>query len=1526
MSDPHDFPDSSDSEDAVTIPGRKPGPTAVADGGNGADGSHVDSDAMASDAEEETTEHFAVDFASSDFSSDEPTTMPQLERRGDAAGNEPTVRRIASDAGASATLDADRLATFDADPVAAGGHHSALHALLQDIERSFAGAADSSRPGPLIGDANRFQLTARLGSGGMSVVFKAFDHELRRFVAIKLLPRPEGRLHGDHVTRFLLNEARAIAALSHPNIVQVFDISSWCDVPFLIMEYLEGRSLDELMSEPMPVPRALGIAEQLLAGLEHAHRHGVIHRDLKPSNLFETLSGEIKILDFGIASLGAVVGLDGVQRSRLDASLLADSISGTPGYMSPEQWLQPEQDARTDVWAIGVLLVGMLTGVPLFANRNAAAVRDEVLSSRPTLLERDYRIPRPLFRVIEKALEKAPDKRYQSVALLRQALADAALALGHGARPRVAMAPEQRQITIVACRVTIESIVDFEVASDILRTWHNTVAAIVHRGGGFVMTSVGSGILACFGYPAVHEDDAVSAVSVACAIRDMAEEFLRPSERQAKVRIGVDTGFGVVEERAEVVGSVPVLHGAMTQRAVGLRDLAEPGAILLGDSTAKLVRGYFTLTDVFAGDSAASIAGGRVDAPRAGGGTPPGNGAAVAHSVSAIRSLTSRFDAAVLHDMCPLVGREDELEVQDRLWKQVQLGHGKVYCLVGDAGVGKSRLVHRLRLAVTADAGDAFTCQCWPQAAQSSFHPLISLVRQTLRLDLSPSDGQPENVEAQRARLISGLARLGFDSERDIAVFSTLLSIPPISDAPPPTDSAESMRRATIDRLAGLLLRMATRTSVLIAIEDLHWADHSTLDFLDYLLPRIGSQRLLVVLTARRGIDPFWRQHAVCHESELHGLTPELAGDLVRHLHHRLLPGVRLEPHRVEDIVTRSDGLPLYVEELTRAIIERGEVEADRQHSTLPPTLLGLLGTRLDQLHARTRVVVQLGAVLASDFRDGWLQVLLAGTPGAGGALATALDELCDKGIVVRSTSEHGPCYVFRHALLQDVAYQSMPPERRRAAHAQIAELMVRDSEIPRSRSPGGAPTLAVAAPELIAYHYDQADRVAPALQYWERAGTASAKKWAVKEAVGHFTRALQLLETLPSDPARDDTELRLLLALGPPLMSVQGYAAPAVEDTYARAYELCIRQGRQAQTFPPLVGLWQYNMVGGNLAKAATLGTRLLTLAEAVGDRTMRLIAMRALGTTRFLQGDLEAALQYTRAGWDLYDRALHGDLAFRHGNDPGVGHGIYLAWALWHAGYPDQALAQARATLELARSLEHPMSIAFSLCYYAIICNTRGEYLAAEPLLREALMIADQHQLGLWKALALIQLGWSLASRADASGIASMIEGIAAWRQTGARAGTTFFYVALAQAQLHHGDRAAAAASLASARDLIEQNGEHFYEAEMLRTQAALLDPVDQPAAVAELLQRALSLATSHQSPAWRLRLCCDRLDLELGRVERSATAGAAGSGSLSAAVTAARSLLEDCFGWFQEGHDTADLRRAAALLERSDQGADG
>lgn len=1414
--------------------------------------------------------------------------LPTLRRPAGAVepGYESTERRGGRTwaFGDGATLDAENVGS----PRAAGA--SALDALLADIERSFAGAADSVTPGPLIGHANRFQLTSRLGHGGMGVVFRAFDHELRRYIAIKLLAPSQLGLSEGGVDDFLRNEARAIAALSHPNIVQVFDISSWCEVPFLVMEYLEGRSLDELPAEPMAVPRVLAIAEQLLSALEHAHEHGVIHRDLKPSNLFETARGDLKILDFGIASLGHPRGPSGEPKTSPDASAVAAAISGTPGYMSPEQWISPVQDERTDLWAVGVLLVGMLTGRPLFAERGASEVRAEVLSERPTLVERDYRIPRPLFRVLEKALEKDPERRYQTATALRQALADAGVALGHGARVRASLAPEQRQVTLVAAHLSIDAVGDFETAAEILRTWHNTVGAIVQRAGGFVMTSAGASVVACFGYPVAQEDDAVRAVNVACAIRDTSAELLRPGGRRAKVRVGVDSGHGVIEEVPVSAGGVPLFHGAAAQGVVALRERAEVGQVVIGAATAELVRGYFIVAE-----------------------TGPG-----AHVVTGARAVTSRFDAS-LQEAAPLVGREEELEIQDRLWHEASAGRGSVYCLIGDAGVGKSRLVHRLRQRAIAEGGLVLTGQCWSQTAQSPFHPLIAVLRQALELDAA-SAGAP----TQLARLQRGLTRLGLEQPRDVAVLASVLGLPAPEGSPAPAESAEALRRAIIERATALFERLAARTPVALVLEDLHWADHSTLDFLDHLLPRVNACRMILTLTSRREAEPFWRQRAQCHERELSGLAPEVARELVRHLHSKLghaAPRAEL----VEEIVAKSSGLPLYLEELTRAYAQR-PAQAAGAAVAPPATLLGLLGARLDQASVTARAAAQLGAVLGRDFRLELLEPLVLEQPLAGegrersgpipvrastasGAplaeLESALAELCERGIIQPVPSAQGLSYAFRHALMYDVAYQSMPPELRRARHAQVAELLVRWSEQPDASRPEA---LSISA-ELVAYHYDQAGRAEVALQHWERAGQAAAKKWAVKEAVEHLSRALVLLETLPEGPERAEIELRLLLALGPPLMSVKGYAAPRVEDTYARAYELCIRQGRHAQTFPPLVGLWQYNMVGGNLGKAAVLGSRLLTLADAVGDSTMKLIAMRAIGTTRFLQGDVGAAIEHTRAGWKLYDRAAHGELAFRHGNDPGVGHGIYLAWALWQAGQPDEALAQAQATLALARSLAHPMSIAFSLCYTAIIRNLRGEHLEAEALLAEALVVADENQLGLWKALALIQRGWAAAARGDATGVDTMIAAIAAWRQTGARAGTTFFYVVLGQAQHRHGQREAAAASYQTAASLVQQNGEHFYEPELGRAKAALLDPATEEPQISELLERSLAQAAQQASRSWELRLRSARFEL----------ARAAGAGP--ARMAEARAELAACLASFTEGRDTADLRHAAALLERAD-----
>jgi adenylate cyclase len=479
--------------------------------------------------------------------------------------------------------------------------------------------------------------------------------------------------------------------------------------------------------------------------------------------------------------------------------------------------------------------------------------------------------------------------------------------------------------------------------------------------------------------------------------------------------------------------------------------------------------------------------------------------------------------------------------------------------------------------------------------------------------------------------------------------------------------------------------------------------------------------------------------------------------------------------------------------------------------------------------------------------------------------------------------------------LVQDVAYQSLLKSTRRDYHKVCAEAMITwFPEVERTQ------------PELIAHHYRAAGDVARAVKYYELAGQAAAKHWALHEAIGHIREALAILMSLPDGSKRRRRELDLLFALGPPLMSTLGYANKVVEETYVRIRELCESEQMQAKMFPALVGLWQHHMVGGSLKQAKALGAELLEISERVDNSTFQLIAMRSLGTTAFLLGDFDDALRYTGAGFEMYDFEQHGQLAVEHGNDQGVAHGVYLAWGLWTVGQPDRADAQARATIDLAKRLQHPMSIAFSHSYAATVANLRGEFAAAESLATTARDVADEHGLALWSAHSRTQFGWARIGVGDfETGIASAEEGIAAWFETGAGAGGSLMHAIVAEGRMLIGDLAGAEASLLEAEAMLAKTGERFYEAELLRLRGELaLGSGADDAEVQAPLLRGIELARSQGARSWELRLSNSLAARWLETGQRDP----------------ARSLLSTCLEGFDGGSENRDVVIARHLLHES------
>jgi TOMM system kinase/cyclase fusion protein len=1320
------------------------------------------------------------------------------------------------------------------------------------------------RPGDVVG-AQRFEILERLGAGAMGVVHLARDRALDRTVALKFITCNWIGASRARIDELFQLEARLTARLAHDNIVRIFDLGNELGVPFLVMEHLEGRPLDSLLAkEEWDALRATKIMIDVARGLAHAHRVGVVHRDLKPSNIFILKDGRAKILDFGLAGLG-VLAVDG--RSN------APAMVGTPSYMAPEQWLGHPQDGRTDLWAAGVIFFEMLIGRKPFVESDFEMLRRNVTSLDPIPSLRQFRpeLPEEAERVVGRALKKEITERFGTAEELLDALVGLEVTLTRNVqassgnrqkRPR----PERRQITLLSCALadlmgTAERM-EPEDFGELVGTFFETCATVIRQLEGTMVSHTGGRSVACFGYPLAHEDDAQRAVRAAFLMREAVETLARPGGDIPAAHIGIHTGLAVAGRLSGDDPDAPaVIQGDVPEVTAWLERRARPGEILVTERTASLLRGLFELESL---------------------GLESPDGAHYAVEIYRALGLcepTSRFAPAMLTGLTPLVGRDAEVETLHHLWQEAKAGRGQVALVSGEAGIGKSRMVEILREHVAAESHAWLTAQCWSHFRNAALHPLVDCI-------LRSTDIHHELAPAEKfTKLESALAALRLPLAETVPVLARFLHIPVCEPYEAPQLSPAEFKNELLDALTSALMAVAARQPTLFIVEDLHWSDASTLELLDILLARATTAALMVVATFRPEFQPPWRERSHVTRIPILRLSASDAATMVALAGH----GSHFPREMVHQLVDRSDGIPLFVEELARTVMETGTAQA------IPASLNELLLARLDRLGSGGKEVAQLSAVLGREFT----YELIRRTANLDEeALRDKLRRLVESGLLRLGGGLGDVRYVFKHALVQEAAYGSLTRSQLREYHRRAAEVLARDFR-----------DITDAQPELLAHHHAEAGEDDKAVVYLEKAGQLAAQRSAVGDAETHYRRALQLLLRQPESPARDRDELRLQLGLAAPLMAIRGYANPEVRETYARARELCQRAGDDAQLFESVLGLWYFHMVGGEVAVSADLGNQLLAQAEKSANPVTLMLAHRALGTSLMLCGEFQACREHTEQGLRLYDPAQHGKLVLKYGQDPGVTNSVYLAWSLWYLGFADQALERAQAGVELARALQHPLSTALALDYQALVRNYRGEHQIAGALAEEAMEIATEHRLPLWQAMSTIQQGWALIGLGERGRGGELLKnGVANWTQTGAKAGLTFFLASLVWSQWQSGALEEALSTIDEMEEWIRHKGELFIQAELLRLrgEVTLLRGAGNSHEAEAHFVRGLDIARQQRARAWELRLVTSLARVWAGRGESHR----------------AHQLIGSTLNGFTEGFDTADLKHAR-LLQRQLEG---
>lgn len=942
---------------------------------------------------------------------------------------------------------------------------------------------------------------------------------------------------------------------------------------------------------------------------------------------------------------------------------------------------------------------------------------------------------------------------------------------------------ERRHITVLFCDLVgsleLSRRLDPEDLRELVRSYQGACAEVVERFEGHIAQYLGDGILMYFGYPRAHEDDAVRAtrtgLAIVEAVKALSEEWTRTRGIDVRVRVGIHTGLTVVGDMGGGTRHEQLATGEAPNIAARLQGVAEPGTVVISDSTRRLVRGYFRCEDL---------------------GTRTLSGVPQPMPVTRVIEATgadTRLGAAAEAGLTSFVGRRRELEFLLSRWSLVQDGYVQVVLVRGEAGIGKSRQLLELRERLADEEPTVLEAQCSPYYTASAFHPIIEMVDR--RLGLPAAATNDERFE----RLRVGLTGAGVDDAESLALLAVLHGVAMPAATKSLKITPQRQRRRTIEMLRSMIVGTARQTPTLLIVEDLHWADPSTLDTLDDIVAVTQGAKLLVVMTFRPDFAPPWSTSDNVAELNLARLNDGEA--------ERLIGSVtgewRLPETVVRRIVSRADGNPLFVEEMTKAVVEAGladsgggqELSRESTENLIPATLQDSLIARLDRL-GPSKAVAQLASAVGREFSFDLLQAVAA-TPEP--ELRASLSKLVDAELLQTGDRLPSPRYRFKHALIQDAAYQSILRAKRQEIHVRIAQVLA--DRFPEDMA---------SHPEVAAHHLTAAGKTAQAVPLWIKAGDLASQRSANQEAAAHLRRALELARTLPDGAERVQAELTIQIMLGPILMATKGYAHPDVEATYRRARDICEAIGETPQVVPVLFGLWAYYVVGGQLRTARNLGEQILRLVPALGDSGLVLEAHVVLGVTLYFLGELEAAKAQFQSAIEVYDPAQHRVHAMIFGQEPGMASHIYLAKTLCLLDDADGAEHHRAEAARIARETEHHHTSAFCMMYDAVVQQFLGKARETMSLTDRLLTLSEEQGFPIWHSGAEVLKGWALAALGQLdAGIALMTDGIEHWKATGTTLYTPYWLSLLALAEAEGGQRDAALRRIDAAIQL-EQAGE--------------------------------------------------------------------------------------------------------------------
>ena len=1021
---------------------------------------------------------------------------------------------------------------------------------------------------------------------------------------------------------------------------------------------------------------------------------------------------------------------------------------------------------------------------------------------------------------------------------------------------------ERRQLTVMFCDLVgsteLSGRLDPEDLREVMRRYQDTVAGAVVRFEGHVAKFLGDGVLAFFGWPHAYEDQAERAVRSGLAAVEAVANLKTEDDQALEARVGIATGQVVigdlvgeaVTEEDAVAGETPIL-------AARLQEVASSGQVVIGATTRLLIGDALDFEDI----GAHQLKG-------------------FAEPVAIWRVLgesavESRFEAAHARQLTRFVGRRHELGLLAERWTFAKGGEGQAAILAGEPGIGKSRLLEALRSRLSDEPYTYLHYQCSPFHTNSALYPVIRQLQRAA--GFAPTDDLDQRLDKLEA-ILTGPPDV---VAKQAPLFAALLSLS--TDRYEPLDlSPQQFKDRIVDALNEQLLLLAKRQPVLFSFEDAHWIDPTSRSLLERTIGQITDAKVLMVMTHRPEFETSWTEYPHVMSLTLNRLSRTQGAEIAQ-----AVGAEDLSADIVTRIVERTDGVPLFIEELTRAVMEAGGSAAG---ADTPASLQASLTERLDRL-GDAKEIAQIGAVIGRDFSEALISAVV-GTSDPD--LGRKLERLVESGLVLRRGALTEMIYTFKHALVHDAAYESLLRERRQRLHNAVAEALLRE-----------LPELADSEPETLAHHYTEAGRAKTAVLYLQNAGRRATERSANIEAIAHLSNGLALLDSLPESLERDKVELDLRITLGPALMAVEGANSEKVTSSYSRARELCEHVGEIDHVFTVLFGIWLMNAAQGAISVGLEIADEMTRHTEASGNAGQRLQAHHCNWTSSLWSGNPGSCIDQAAHGLKIYDRDVHRTHKFLYaGHDPAVCGLASSGWAWWQIGYPDKGLGQAIEADELAADLDHPFSRVIALFFLTSVCHFRREHDETLQYADRGAAVCEEFGFGVWSQYLNVLRCFAQAQSGDRAAFLAMRQAI---QRCEAVSGTLYmpWYLALkAIADRETGEISNGLANLRRAKAISERSGEHWFTAELHRIRGELLlsrsssDSAKAEAAFGE----ALDVAQTRRAKSLELRAAVSMARLWRENNKRSD----------------ARKLLAPVYQSFTEGFETPDLKDAKALLD--------